>query len=76
MIEAVLDSPTVQRSRSFGFAKTVSKNFAFRVAPPQDGASRGQMDRCSGTGLAANCQSLIAAPITICTDFSFPGQVF
>src|SRR5579864_1624095 len=27
-----LDSPTVQRSRSFGFAETVSKHFAIRVA--------------------------------------------
>src|SRR5579859_2355542 len=30
--QAVLDSPTVQRSRSFGFAETVSKHFAVRVA--------------------------------------------
>ena len=32
IIDAVLDSPTVQRSRSFGFAETVSKHFLVRVA--------------------------------------------
>ena len=32
VIQAVLDSLTVQRSRSFGFAETVSKHFALRVA--------------------------------------------
>jgi len=32
ILRAVLDNPIVQRSRSFGFAGTVSKHFAFRVA--------------------------------------------
>ena len=39
-LQAVLDSPAVQRSRSFGFAETVSKHFAVRVARLQDGVSR------------------------------------
>jgi hypothetical protein len=32
IIQAVLDSLTVQPSRSFGYAETVSKQFAVRVA--------------------------------------------
>lgn len=32
ILRAVLDNPIVQRSRSFGFARTVSKHIAFRVA--------------------------------------------
>jgi hypothetical protein len=35
----------VLRSRSFGFAKTVSKHFAVRRGSPQDCTSQGEMDR-------------------------------
>jgi len=41
IIQAVMDSPTVQQSRSFGIAETLSKHFAVRVARLQDGASWG-----------------------------------
>ena len=34
----------VQRSRSFGFAKTVSKTFCSSSGSPQDGASQGEMN--------------------------------
>src|SRR5438270_6750797 len=47
---AVLDSPRVQRSRSFGFAETVSKRFAVRVARLRM-AHRGGRDR----SLTATC---------------------
>jgi len=42
---AVLDSPTVQRSRSFGFAETVSKHVAARVARLRMARRGGEMDR-------------------------------
>jgi hypothetical protein len=40
-----LDSPTVQQSRSFGFAKTVSNHFAIRVARLRMARRGGEMDR-------------------------------
>jgi hypothetical protein len=43
MVQAVLDNPIVQRSRSFGCARTVTRLCCSRGLP-QDGASRGEMD--------------------------------
>jgi len=45
ILQAVLDSPTVQQSRSFGFAETVSKHFAVRVARLRMARGGGEMDR-------------------------------
>ena len=45
IIQAVLDSLMVQRSRSFGFAETVSKHFAVRVARLRMAHHGGEMDR-------------------------------
>ena len=45
ILQAVLDSPTVQRSRSFGFAETVSKHAAARVARLRMARRGGEMDR-------------------------------
>src|SRR5579859_619638 len=60
--QAVLDSPTVQRSRSFGFAETVSKHFAVRVARLRM-ARRGvrwtaNRDVCIGYSNSANGSSI------------------
>jgi hypothetical protein len=45
IIQTILDSPTMQRSRSFGFAETVSKHFAVRVARLRMAGREGEMDR-------------------------------
>jgi hypothetical protein len=56
--QAVLDSPTVQRSRSFGFAETLSKHFAVRVARLRMACRGSEMDRycdvCSGFSNSGN----------------------
>src|SRR6478752_1154308 len=57
IIQAVLNSPTVQRSRSFGFAETVSKTFCCSRGSPQDGASRDNHVR--SPGLAACYEHLL-----------------
>src|SRR6185437_11994879 len=45
IIHTVLDSPAVQRSRSFGCAETVSKHFAVHVASLRMACRGGEMDR-------------------------------
>src|SRR3954469_7509056 len=45
IIQAVLDRPMIQRSRSFGFAETAGKHFASRVACLRMACRKGEMDR-------------------------------